>query len=137
MNVHSNLTGHSKSLPAYEAKLFHPRFWGIWLAVGFLRLTSLLPYVGRVTVGVAIGQQIAPENRSLVTGMLMGLAWALGGFAPRWRTDRLAIDADGDIMLFEHPDGTGSSTSTVLTVHAPDREAVHRDAARELAAGAP
>lgn len=52
--------GVSKSLPPYDGRFVHPRYWGIWLAVGFLRLTSLLPYAGRVMLGGAICRGLYP-----------------------------------------------------------------------------
>lgn len=54
MSRSGNRDGVSKSLPAHEGRFVHPRYWGIWLAVGFLRLTSFLPYAGRVMLGGAI-----------------------------------------------------------------------------------
>jgi KDO2-lipid IV(A) lauroyltransferase len=56
MSRFGNRDGVSKLLPAYDGRFVHPRYWGIWLAVGFLRLTSLLPYAGRVILGGAIGR---------------------------------------------------------------------------------
>lgn len=56
----------SLPLPAFAALLF--------MTGGLMNIAN--------PVGVAIGQHLAPENRSLVTGILMGLAWALGGIAP-------------------------------------------------------
>lgn len=60
MNRFGNRDGASNSLPAYDGRFVHPRYWGTWLAVGFLRLTSLLPYAGRVMLGGAIGRGLYP-----------------------------------------------------------------------------
>ncbi|MDX1512186.1 MAG: LpxL/LpxP family Kdo(2)-lipid IV(A) lauroyl/palmitoleoyl acyltransferase [Gammaproteobacteria bacterium] len=48
--------GERASLPAIEGRFLLPRFWGIWVAAGLLRLMSLLPYAGRVILGGVIGR---------------------------------------------------------------------------------
>jgi len=40
-------------------------------------------------IGVALGQERFPKEASLISGVLMGLAWALGAFAP-WLVGQLA-----------------------------------------------
>lgn len=40
-------------------------------------------------IGVALGQERFPNESSLISGVLMGLAWALGAFAP-WTVGQLA-----------------------------------------------
>lgn len=55
MNPPAGTETREQSRPAFEARFAHPRFWGIWLALGCLRLASLLPYAGRVTLGGAVG----------------------------------------------------------------------------------
>ena len=40
-------------------------------------------------VGVALGQQLFPKESSLISGVLMGLAWAVGSLAP-WAVGYLA-----------------------------------------------
>lgn len=46
-----------------------PRYWGIWVGYGLLRLIGWLPYQTKFTVGKAIGRllyQVAPSRRRLV-----------------------------------------------------------------------
>src|SRR4030065_286499 len=33
----------SSALPPFQARFLAPRYWGVWLAMGVLRLCSLLP----------------------------------------------------------------------------------------------
>ena len=40
---------------ALDRQFLHPRYWGTWVVIGLLRLTSLLPYAGRVFVGRIFG----------------------------------------------------------------------------------
>ncbi len=37
-------------------QLLHPKFWGVWLGVGLMRLTLLLPLPVQMKLGAAIGQ---------------------------------------------------------------------------------
>ena len=48
-------------------------------------------------IGVAIGQHLFPEQRSLISGVLMGLSWAVGGTAP-WIMGVLASRSDIGIV---------------------------------------
>ena len=75
MNPSAEAERDARPLPAFEGRFIHPRFWGIWLVVGWLRLFSLLPYAGRVMLGNVVGsglfhlmqrrRQIARTNLSL------------------------------------------------------------------------
>ncbi|MCK5895811.1 MAG: lipid A biosynthesis lauroyl acyltransferase [Cocleimonas sp.] len=43
---------------ATPLSLFHPRYWGVWLAIGLLRLLTLLPWAWQMRVGQFIGQSM-------------------------------------------------------------------------------
>ncbi|HEY5700547.1 MAG TPA: LpxL/LpxP family Kdo(2)-lipid IV(A) lauroyl/palmitoleoyl acyltransferase [Gammaproteobacteria bacterium] len=55
MNLSANPNARGKSLPAYERRFLYPRYWGLWLAIGVMRLAALLPYAGRVVLGRILG----------------------------------------------------------------------------------
>ena len=39
-----------------KAKLFSPRYWPLWIGIGFLRLLVLLPYPALLTLGKSVGR---------------------------------------------------------------------------------
>lgn len=40
----------------FSAQFFHPKYWLIWLGVGFMRLTQLLPLRAQMKLGQGIGR---------------------------------------------------------------------------------
>jgi MFS family permease len=68
------------SLAAWSALIFMPHLPLPVFAVMCVITGGLMNIAN--PVGVALGQQLVPGHSSLVSGVLMGLAWALGGFAP-------------------------------------------------------
>ncbi|MCL1077653.1 LpxL/LpxP family Kdo(2)-lipid IV(A) lauroyl/palmitoleoyl acyltransferase [Parashewanella spongiae] len=40
----------------FSIQLLHPKFWGVWLGVGLMRLTLLLPLTVQMKIGAAIGR---------------------------------------------------------------------------------
>jgi len=72
------------------------------LAGGFVGVTNPL--------GVSLGQQLAPRNASVISGILMGLAWAFGSVA-MWIAGRLVKEGISiDSIL------TGLTTACVLAL---------------------
>ncbi len=70
------LTAHLLMTPALLAMLFLPGSWifgGVFVA-GFFVLATL-------PLGVTLAQELAPGGRSMVSSLMMGLAYGLGGAA--------------------------------------------------------
>lgn len=54
----------------FKTQFYHPKYWGIWLAVGFMRLLAILPYQWKFSVGRGLGKLlylVTPKRRRLVT----------------------------------------------------------------------
>ena len=47
-------------MSAIDQKFLHPRYWGIWLAYGLLRLLLLLPFSWIEKIGLGLGYKLAP-----------------------------------------------------------------------------
>lgn len=57
-----------KYAPKFKNQFLHPKYWGIWLGLGLLRLLALLPYKWKMPVGKALGKLLywlAPHRRRL------------------------------------------------------------------------
>ncbi|MCK3656352.1 lipid A biosynthesis lauroyl acyltransferase [Pasteurellaceae bacterium Macca] len=48
-----------KSLPPFQIAFLHPKYWGLWLALGIFRLVLCLPYPLLVRLGRGLGQLFA------------------------------------------------------------------------------
>lgn len=57
-----------KHRPQFQPAFYHPKYWGIWLGLGLLRLLAFLPYHWKFPVGRALGSVLywlAPKRRRL------------------------------------------------------------------------
>lgn len=48
----------ASNLPKFEWSFLHPKYWAIWLGLGFLRLLHLLPYKLKLRIGAWLGRNI-------------------------------------------------------------------------------
>ncbi|KUJ71918.1 lysophospholipid acyltransferase family protein [Thiomicrospira sp. WB1] len=68
------------------SQFVHPKYWGIWLGVGFLKLLSWLPYHARLATGHFLGgilYWLAPGRRKLAQA---NIALAFPDWTPAQRT---------------------------------------------------
>ncbi|OOH89777.1 lipid A biosynthesis lauroyl acyltransferase [Pasteurellaceae bacterium 15-036681] len=49
----------NKQLPPFKRVFLHPRYWGLWLGLGFFRLILCLPYPILVKIGQGLGKLFA------------------------------------------------------------------------------
>ncbi|MDG6774913.1 lysophospholipid acyltransferase family protein [Thiomicrorhabdus sp. ZW0627] len=57
-----------KHIPDFKTQFLHPKYWGIWLGLGLLKLLSFTPFKWKLPVGKALGKLlywIAPKRRRL------------------------------------------------------------------------
>lgn len=47
---------NEKRLPPFQRAFLHPKYWGLWLAVGLFRLMLCLPYPILVKIGIGLGK---------------------------------------------------------------------------------
>ncbi|MEA3404243.1 MAG: lipid A biosynthesis acyltransferase, partial [Pseudomonadota bacterium] len=62
-----------KHAPPFQNRFYHPRFWGIWLGFGLLRLLAFIPYNLKFTIGKGLGKLLyllAGKRRRLVQANL-------------------------------------------------------------------
>jgi KDO2-lipid IV(A) lauroyltransferase len=60
----------NKSTPEFQKQFYLPKFWGIWLGVGLLRLLAFTPYKWKFAVGRGLGKLLyilSPKRRRLAT----------------------------------------------------------------------
>ncbi|WP_040727883.1 lipid A biosynthesis acyltransferase [Thiomicrorhabdus sp. Kp2] len=58
----------TKYVPDFKTQFYHPKYWGIWLGLGLLRLFALVPYQQKFSIGKFLGKVIyfiAPKRRRL------------------------------------------------------------------------
>ena len=58
----------TKHVPDFSYRFFHPKYWGIWLGLGLLRLLAFIPFKQKFTVGKLLGKifyLIAGKRRRL------------------------------------------------------------------------
>ncbi|CAN8142349.1 Kdo2-lipid IVA lauroyltransferase/acyltransferase [uncultured Thiomicrorhabdus sp.] len=64
-------TSSSKATKPLSGRDFlHPKYWGIWLGVGLLKVFSWLPYNSKFTIGKLLGNMMywfAPRRRKIAT----------------------------------------------------------------------
>lgn len=63
-----NMTPKTNNNTQFTWHFLHPKYWGIWLGYGFLRLLSLIPYRLKFPVGQLIGKllyRLASSRRKL------------------------------------------------------------------------
>jgi Kdo2-lipid IVA lauroyltransferase/acyltransferase len=70
----------SPPLPSFQTAFLAPRYWGVWLGMGLLRLCSLLPYRLTVSLGSAIGvlYYLLSAKRRRIARINLGLCF------PEW-----------------------------------------------------
>lgn len=54
----------------FQKKFYHPKYWGIWLVVGMMRLLAILPYNWKFPIGRGIGKVLyfaVPKRRRLAS----------------------------------------------------------------------
>lgn len=123
------------AVPAFEARLLHPRHWPTWIGVGAVWLLSWLPIrlqmtvgaglgwlagrllkrrrqIVRVNLGIAYPQHSAAERERLVDAHFAELGrgifeTALAWFAPDWRLRRRGEVVGLDNLRAAMADGSG------------------------------
>ena len=75
------------SAASFYATIFAPQMPVPLFAVTCFSTGALMNMAN--PIGVALGQERFPNESSLISGVLMGLAWALGALAP-WTVGQLA-----------------------------------------------
>ncbi|GAB6070843.1 lipid A biosynthesis lauroyl acyltransferase [Thiomicrorhabdus hydrogeniphila] len=51
-------TSKTKHVPEFSYQFLHPKYWGIWLGIGLLRLLAFIPYKQKFKVGKLLGKII-------------------------------------------------------------------------------
>lgn len=54
----------ASTLPEFDRSFLHPKYWGIWLGVGFLRLLHMLPYKLKLKLGAWLGRFMLKVSKS-------------------------------------------------------------------------
>lgn len=58
-----------RSVPFRARDYLHPKYWGMWLVIGLLRLAALLPYRAQLKLGAWLGRlmkRLSPRRRRIV-----------------------------------------------------------------------